>query len=515
MSLRRPRLSAPVLACFLALPGLPGLAVAEVANVWWETSPATTPATANAVAVDPDGNVYVGGTMRPGGATGSAVAVLRRYSRGGGLVWTVLATGTLTSSWYEQSVRGVAIMRTSATTWDVVVAGVLSNTTSVQDLWAARLTTSGATVWSVTQDPSVGGSDGANAVAVTPAGNVVVAGWAGVQMQLALFQGGGGAPLDSGSFSDLSSLPEAALAVAVDAAGSVYIGGYFNQAGLGQRTVVAKFPAVVPSYGSGRIWETPLSAAWTATAYVGGLAVDASAGALYAVGAVSSDATQRDILSARLTLDGTVVWTATIDGGAGLRDEADACAVAANGDVLVAGSLTPLSSTLADVWVARTSPAGTALWQVTRNGPGRQVDGGLGVAVAPQGDVLVAGYEAAAGAGALPRFYLAALRMSSTGIVVATGSSVPHATPNPFRPGRGGAYDASAITFRALPAGSAVRIYSLAGELVAELKDDDRDGLVTWPAKNASGKDAVSGVYLFIVAPEHGASTRGKIVIVR
>ncbi|MEK7475308.1 MAG: SBBP repeat-containing protein [Candidatus Coatesbacteria bacterium] len=515
MSLRRPRPSALALACLLALvcaPVVPGTARAA-ADAWWETSPTETPTTANAVAVDPDGNVYVGGTTRPTGASGAAAAFLRRYSRYGGQTWNLTGAGSLTASYYEQAVRGVAVLPTSATTWDIVVAGVISSATSYQDIWVSRLTMNGVTVWSTLLDPTTGGSDGANAVAVTPGGDVVAAGWAGSQIRLEVLRGSDGAPIYSASYFDALSGNEAALAVAVDAAGSVYVGGYRTLAAGDKNAWVAQYPADV---SLGLVWEATLSAAWTATAYVGGLAVNASAGALYAVGAVSSAATQRDVLTARLNLAGAVAWTATIDGGAGLRDEADACALASDGDLLIAGGLTSLSSSpFADLWVARAAPDGSLRWQFTRDGPGHQVDGGLGIAGSAQGEVLVAGYEADTGAAALPRLYLADLRETSTAVVPSGGSPVPHPTPNPFRPGQGGAYDASAITFRSLTPGSAVRIYTLAGELVAELKDDDRDGLVVWSAKNASGKDAVSGVYIFVVAPEHGATTRGKLVIIR
>jgi hypothetical protein len=91
----------------------------------------------------------------------------------------------------------------------------------------------------------------------------------------------------------------------------------------------------------------------------------------------------------------------------------------------------------------------------------------------------------------------------------------PHAAPNPFRPGSNGAYDASGITFSEIPAGSTIRIYTLVGELVAELTDVDGNGMESWNVKNNSGKDLASGVYVYVIVPASGPAVRGKVVIVR
>ncbi len=93
---------------------------------------------------------------------------------------------------------------------------------------------------------------------------------------------------------------------------------------------------------------------------------------------------------------------------------------------------------------------------------------------------------------------------------LASAASRPRAAPNPFRPG-----SATGITFRDLPAGATVRLYTLAGEPVTVLTDTDNDGVIVWDVKNPRGRDLASGVYLYVVTPRSGRVTRGKVVIIR
>jgi len=335
-----------------------------------------------------------------------------------------------------------------------------------------------------------------------------VAGWAGNQNWVSRLNGITGAYIDSASFS-IDTIT-ASLAVTLDSVGNVYVGGQTSQSPGVAKPWVGVYPPglVAPT------WSHVLTNDWTATAFIGGVAVDSTGGAVYAVGGVTSAGRGEDILLAKLDLAGVVAWTYTVDGGGGRSDEGRACALASNGDLLIAGSKTRAAGTYSDLWAARMTSGRTFLWDYLVDGPAGTVDSGLGLAVDAQG-VRVVGFLSDPGSPSPPRYYVADLVESSTTLTTSDGPTVPRASPNPFRPGRGGPFDASSITFRSLPAGSAVRVYTLAGELVADLKDDNSDGLVVWDAKNSSGKDAVAGVYLFVVDPGQGAVTRGKVVIIR
>lgn len=76
------------------------------------------------------------------------------------------------------------------------------------------------------------------------------------------------------------------------------------------------------------------------------------------------------------------------------------------------------------------------------------------------------------------------------------------AFPNPFRPSKGH----TAITFTGLPSGVRVRIHTLLGERVREIRANDA-GLASWDGKNSSGEDVASGIYFALVEGAGGKKT--------
>lgn len=90
---------------------------------------------------------------------------------------------------------------------------------------------------------------------------------------------------------------------------------------------------------------------------------------------------------------------------------------------------------------------------------------------------------------------------------------LPHASldsidvyPNPFIPSAGHLR----VTFRNVPDGLVVRIYTMSGELVKEI-DQVLNTFAYWDGRNSKGEEVASGVYLFAI----GRNTRGVIALVR
>jgi hypothetical protein len=96
--------------------------------------------------------------------------------------------------------------------------------------------------------------------------------------------------------------------------------------------------------------------------------------------------------------------------------------------------------------------------------------------------------------------------------------------PNPYKefaewePGPG----QRQIHFINLPAGSTVRIFTAAGELLRTLKQDPSSspggttGELIWDLKNEQGRTVVSGIYLYTVHPPDGRTPRkGHFVIIK
>lgn len=84
------------------------------------------------------------------------------------------------------------------------------------------------------------------------------------------------------------------------------------------------------------------------------------------------------------------------------------------------------------------------------------------------------------------------------------------AYPNPFQPNRPG-HDQ--ITFDGLPAGAMIKIYTLTGQLVAEVNEDG-SGKAHWNVTNANGTPVASGVY-FVRVQGSGGDKILKVAVQR
>jgi hypothetical protein len=67
--------------------------------------------------------------------------------------------------------------------------------------------------------------------------------------------------------------------------------------------------------------------------------------------------------------------------------------------------------------------------------------------------------------------------------------------PNPFKPNSPGRFQAAKITFKRLPAAATIKVFSITGRLVAELrKTDINTDYYEWDAVNDEGQKLASGV---------------------
>ncbi|WP_367270972.1 protein kinase [Thermococcus sp.] len=103
----------------------------------------------------------------------------------------------------------------------------------------------------------------------------------------------------------------------------------------------------------------------------------------------------RDAWVLRLDKEGNVKWQKTYGGS--YLDEANAVAIAPNGDVIVAGSTRSFGPGLGDVWVLRLDADGNVKWQKTYGGSDNEWANAI--AIADNGDIIVAGGTYSFGAG--------------------------------------------------------------------------------------------------------------------
>ncbi|MGB9613378.1 MAG: Ig-like domain-containing protein, partial [Candidatus Margulisiibacteriota bacterium] len=92
----------------------------------------------------------------------------------------------------------------------------------------------------------------------------------------------------------------------------------------------------------------------------------------------------------------------------------------------------------------------------------------------------------------------------------ATTLSQAYAFPNPFKPSLGH----STITFTNLASECTIKIYTLTGDLVKTLVENDGNREYSWDVKNESGENLPSGLYFYVIKSADDTKS-GKLVIIR
>jgi len=220
--------------------------------------------------------------------------------------------------------------------------------------------------------------DEAYGVAIAPNGDIIVTGWFFTMR------------LDSNG-EIIWAKKVGGNAVAIADNGDIIVAGTTERFGAGWRDVwVLRLDESgnvkwQKTYGgSDNEWATAVAVAPNGDIIVAGFTFTFGAG-------------QADVWVLRLDESGNVKWQKTYGGSD--YDEAYAVAIADNGDIIVAGDYGghDVYGALADVWVLRLDEDGNVKWQKTYGGGWN--DGVNAVAIAPNGDVIVAGYTKSFGAG--------------------------------------------------------------------------------------------------------------------
>lgn len=252
-------------------------------------------------------------------------------------------------------------------------------------------------------------SDEATSVRLDSQGNIVIAGAVGVpgnpghydavvtkldpMGNLVWFQ----------TYNGAASQDDQYFGVAVDAQNNVIAVGHESLADGTTNVLVRKHaPDGTP------IWVKSFDGPAKGNDHGWGVAVNA-AGDIFVAGTYAVSGQGPDILVMKLAgSNGAMVWEHLQNGNA--NDDDEAYAIAVDGAFVIAAGQTTVAQTGADTWVRKLKDDGgasTTVWTRTENGATSGYDTALGVAVAPSGDVFVAGLETSANNGqdAMIRMY--------------------------------------------------------------------------------------------------------------
>ncbi|WP_198362292.1 CGP-CTERM sorting domain-containing protein [Thermococcus profundus] len=270
-----------------------------------------------------------------------------------------------------------------ASNGDIVIIGRTgSSGASNEDFLVLRLDENGNANWGRTYGGR--GYDWAYSVDVAPNGDIIVVGdtssfGAGYDDAWVLRLDKDGNVIWGKAFG--GSNPDVALAVAVAPNDDVIVAGYTYSFGSGQNDVW-----VIRLDKNGKIeWQKTYGGSGGEAVLA--VAISSNGDIILAGNTGSFGAGRSDAWVLKLDKDGTLKWGKAYGGEE--WDEASAVAIAPNGDIIVAGDTEGFGAGGRDFWLLRLDGNGNVKWQKTYGGS--EDDYAHAVVLTPGGDILVAG----------------------------------------------------------------------------------------------------------------------------
>jgi len=251
--------------------------------------------------------------------------------------------------------------------------------------------------WVARYDGPISTFDYAYALAVDRAGNVYVTGGSygsGTDFDYATVKyNAAGAQQWEARYENPASGDDIAMALAVDAAGNVYVTGRsYGGAGTVYDYATVKYDASGAEQWENRYNNAPVNGDDRAYA----LAVD-GAGNVYVTGRSEGSGTGGDYATVKYDTNGNKQWVARYDGPASSGESATALAVDGAGNVYVTGICDFLNSTTGDYCTIKYNAAGAQQWVRRYNGPANDYDSASALAVDGAGNVYVTGESTGSG----------------------------------------------------------------------------------------------------------------------
>ncbi len=321
-----------------------------------------------AVAVDGEGNVYVSGHSCGAGATTDYATI--KYNANGVEQWVVRYDGPGKGS-------DVVFDMTLDASGNVYVTGEADGGDSRRDYTTIKYDRNGNTLWVAAYDGPGNYHDSARAIALDAAGNVYVTGYcysdnitredyATVKYDAA------GNQLWVARYIGPAGPPysayDAAEGIAVDASGHVYVTGYSDGGSTGYDYVTIEYDAQ-----GNEQWVARHNGTANNRDYAQAIAVNAS-GQVYVTGYSQNLLTGQDYTTVKYDSSGKQLWAATFDGGACYNDRARDLKLDRKGNVYVTGFRYGYRSQY-DYATVKYDAAGNELWVMTYDGPSESQGG--------------------------------------------------------------------------------------------------------------------------------------------
>ncbi len=339
-----------------------------------------------ALAIDASGNVYLAGQ----GFNGTDNDYLTiKYDASGAKQWHRMANGTGNAGDIAYAVAVDASGNVIVHGQSDLASGGLPGPANPKYM-TVKYDAAGTELWRATTNGSGTGYDISSALAVDAAGNIYVTGYDGSGVLLSLKYGpAGGAPAWSSSIAGAGSANGAALvSTVIDGTGNVHVAGY-QGSGTGNDFLVVKYDASgAEQWRANEGQHIGISTAF-ASDLVGrdAMKVDA-AGNIYITGR-SNYGAGSDYLTAKYDLSGNELWRAMANGPGNNIDQPYALAVDSGGNVYATGD--SYANSRSGMLTVKYSASGIEQWRVVASDGATESVSARVLAVDSAGDVIVSG----------------------------------------------------------------------------------------------------------------------------
>jgi hypothetical protein len=340
---------------------------------------------ANAIAVDNSGNVYVTGGGTVSGLPPDYVTI--KYDSAGQQQWLASFNGGENTAEFANA---IAIDDSG----NVYVTGIAWGYGDDSDYGTIKYNSSGEQQWVGRYDGPAHGLDTATAIAVDGLGDVYVTGRSpavGVGYDYATIKySASGQEEWVARYNGPGNSDDAARAIAVDGAGNAYVTGQSLGAGTDVDYATIKY-----NPDGQEQWVARYNGPGNGTDAAFGIAVDGSSN-VYVTGGSLSSGGNLDYATIKYDSSGQEQWVARYNSLDNDDDVAFAMAIDGSGNIYVTGNSVG-SGTGDDYATIKYSASGQQQWVRRYNGPGNNRDGATAIAVDGSGNVYVTGYSTGLG----------------------------------------------------------------------------------------------------------------------